>query len=101
MRAINNDLRGPAVDLLFYLKEKRDEKCNILLKNKMGYKEVELNIREKDPFFVLEYNEEFAEKTKNLENIECDEDLLGVHPRWINYEQISEFTRNSLLLAAN
>jgi hypothetical protein len=86
VRAIHNDFRGPAVDLLFFLKEKRDEKANVLVKNKMGYKEVELNIREKDPFFILEYNDDFAEKTKNLENIENEIDLLGVHPRWINYE---------------
>lgn len=89
------------MDLLFYLKEKRDEKTNMLLKNKIGYKEVQLSIREKDPFFILEHNEDFAEKTKNLESIECEEDKLGVHPRWINYERISEFTRNRLLLAAS
>ena len=100
IRAINNDFRGTAVDLLFYLKEKRDETVNKMLKNRIDIVQVELSIQEQDPFFLLEFNEDFAEKTKNLDNLFDPLDALGVHQRWTNYEQISEFTRNQLLIAA-
>lgn len=99
--AIYKDLRGPAVDLLFYLKEKRDETANFLMKKKKGKREVELEIMEMDPYFILAHNEEFAEQTKNLDNDDQTKDMLGLHPRWVNYESVSKLTRNYLFECAN
>jgi hypothetical protein len=95
-------MRGPGVDLLFYLKERRDEKTNTMLKSKMDRKQVELSIFEKEPLFILKHDPEQADKTKHYEQAnENDLDFLGLHVMWLNYEKISEMRRVELLLAAS
>ena len=95
MKAIAQDLRGSAVDLLFYLKEKRDEKVNMMLKKQDGFDEVHLGILQMNPYFILTNNSDMAEKTRNLE-IHKKEDWLAMHPKWLNYEEVSSMTRSEL-----
>lgn len=97
-KAIKRNYRGPAIDLLFYLKYKRDQTTNQLLKKRVDGSKIELELMQKDPFFMLHYNEDFADKTRDVQAyFNRSHDYLGIHLRWVPYEMVSSLTKTQLL----
>jgi len=68
------------VDLLFYLKHKRDLQTNRYLKIGMDGIQIELQAMQKDPFFLINYDEEFRSKTSEVQTFfNKNSDFLGIH----------------------
>lgn len=96
VQVMTQDLRGPAVDLLLYIKELRDRKVNEFISKGKDSRAIELALLQEEPYFVIEYDNDFADKTSNIEILE-PVDVLSLHPRWINYEVVSMLSREDLI----
>lgn len=66
--AIKRCYRGPGVDILFFLKHKRDLQTNRFLKKGLDGIQIEIQVMQKDPFFLLNYDEEFKSKTSDVQS---------------------------------
>jgi hypothetical protein len=100
--SIKRNYRGPAIDMLFWLKWKRDMVSNKLLKKRIDGNKIELELMQKDPFFMLNYDDDFAEKTRDVQSYyNKKNDYLGIHLSWVPYEMVSSLTKNDLLNIIN
>lgn len=96
-KAIKRDYRGDAIDLLFYLKNIRDSQANILLLKKTDAAAIEMNLMQKDPFFILNYDKEFANICRDYaKHSDKASDHLGYHYQWINYSLITRLTKQQI-----
>lgn len=96
--AVKRDYRGPGVDILFWLKSRRDSIVNDLLTKKMDGVKIELELMQKDPFFMLNYDADFAQKTKDVQNyLNRYFDYIGIHVSQVPYELVSSLTKTELL----
>ena len=102
LKAIKRDYRGTAIDLLFFLKTKRDQRVNQLLMEKMDAAKIELRLMQKDPFFILEHDKEFADSSYHISKETLDKtDNLGLHHALINYEEIANLRRDKIVQVIN
>lgn len=60
--------------------------------------QIELQVMQKDPFFLLNYDEEFRSKTSEVQTFfNKNSDFLGIHISWLPNEIISSMTKNEIL----
>ena len=97
--AMKRDYRGDAIDLLLYLKHKRDEKVNELITRNIDSNYIELKLMQKDPFYILKNDEDFKANCKKLVTAGITvETIISLHQAWVDYEKVSQITKDKLTL---
>lgn len=95
-KVINLDVRGPGVDLLLLIKDKRDAIIAEYSQKGIDGNYIENEMMETEPFFILESNETLEERSKFL-NDKIISQMLGCHPKFADYEMISQLQKAVLL----
>lgn len=99
-KAISCDLRGDAIDILFYLKERRDKLTNSYIREGILQEEIQEETSIISPFYILEHDPKLKEDTKHMK-FNKNYDWMGIHPCWVDYIKLSESPRAQLTHIAN
>ena len=96
VRAINTDARGQGVDLLYFIKELRDQFINTFINKGIDQNYIENEMMDSEPFFILESNDPLEERSKFLDD-KTHANVIGSHPKLADYLRISEYQRSALV----
>lgn len=95
-KVINLDIRGSGVDLLLYLKDLRDKYVMSYISKRIDQIQVENEMMESEPYYILESNETLEERSRFIDEKNLVQ-VIGAHPKTSDYLKISELTRATLI----
>lgn len=95
-----HDIRGSLVDTLFSIKEKRDEFIRKMVQSnyKEDLEDEEIGIENKnDPFWFLENDLEYSKiNASYVDDLTIFEENLYIHPKNINYFELSKLSQDKI-----